>query len=103
LAALRWLRPARALDGRCGSVGKSLNAYNDDEMRWHETWIDSGEDRLVIARRARRQANGAGIGDGRCPDPAAAAQQRIAWTPNHDGSVRQLRESSADFGKTWAV
>jgi len=30
-------------------------------------------------------------------------QERISWTPNDDGSVRQLWESSKDGGKSWAV
>jgi len=29
--------------------------------------------------------------------------QRITWTPQFDGRVRQLWESSADSGKTWSV
>jgi len=30
-------------------------------------------------------------------------RQRITWTPNHDGNVRQLWESSDDDGKTWTT
>jgi len=33
----------------------------------------------------------------------AGATQRITWSVNEDGSVRQLRESSTDSGKTWTV
>ena len=84
--------------GRGGSGGKSLNAYDRDDKRWHQSWIDNGGDRLVIA---------GGLVDKRMvmsSDPAAAGPlQRIAWTPNDDGSVRQLWESSADGGKTWTV
>jgi len=29
--------------------------------------------------------------------------QRIAWSVNDDGSVRQLWESTADGGVTWTV
>jgi hypothetical protein len=28
---------------------------------------------------------------------------KITWTPNSDGSVRQLWESSTDHGKTWNI
>jgi len=28
---------------------------------------------------------------------------RISWTPNDDGTVRQLWESSEDGGKTWTT
>ena len=39
------------------------------------------------------------------PDPATGllGRERIAWTPNADGTVRQLWESSKDDGKTWTV
>jgi hypothetical protein len=85
--------------GRGGSVGKSLNLYDRDDQRWHQTWIDNTGGRLVIA---------GGLVDKRMVlDSEAVApgtpRQRIAWTPNDDGSVRQLWESSADGGKTWAV
>ena len=29
--------------------------------------------------------------------------ERITWTPNADGSVRQRWETSTDDGKTWTV
>ncbi|MET0814202.1 MAG: hypothetical protein ABWX88_03320, partial [Pseudoxanthomonas sp.] len=29
--------------------------------------------------------------------------ERITWTPNDDGSVRQHWETSTDGGKTWAT
>jgi hypothetical protein len=33
----------------------------------------------------------------------AGTVQRIAWSVNDDGSVRQLWESTDDAGKTWTV
>jgi hypothetical protein len=85
--------------GRGGSVGKSLNLYDRDDQRWHQTWIDNTGGRLVIA---------GGLVDKRMVlDSETVApgtpRQRITWTPNDDGSVRQLWESSADGGKTWTV
>ncbi len=38
--------------------------------------------------------------------PAAnggTALHRISWTPNEDGSVRQLWETSLDDGSSWTV
>jgi hypothetical protein len=37
------------------------------------------------------------------PDPKTGIVQRerITWTPNSDGSVRQHWESSTDNGKSW--
>jgi len=85
--------------GRGGSVGKSLNLYDRDDQHWHQTWIDNTGGRLVIA---------GGLVDKRMVLSSEATatgtpMQRIAWTPNEDGSVRQLWESSVDGGKTWTV
>ncbi|HWK85149.1 MAG TPA: hypothetical protein VNS61_15590 [Caldimonas sp.] len=87
--------------GRGGFSGKSLNIYDRDDKRWHQTWVDSSGSLLVIA---------GGLVDKRmvmssqAPAPGGGTlQQRIAWTPDDDGSVRQLWESSTDSGKTWTV
>jgi hypothetical protein len=87
--------------GRGGFTGKSLNIYDRDDKRWHQTWVDSSGGLLMIAGK---------LVDKRMvltSEPSGAvgsAQQRITWTPNDDdGSVRQFWESSADAGKTWTV
>jgi hypothetical protein len=36
-------------------------------------------------------------------DGSGLALHRISWTPNPDGSVRQLWEASKDDGGNWAV
>jgi hypothetical protein len=35
--------------------------------------------------------------------PGHTARQRVTWTPQPDGRVRQLWESSSDGGRTWTV
>ena len=88
--------------GQGGFSGKSLNSYDRTDQRWHQSWVDSSGSLLVIS---------GGLVDQRMvlvsvpADPLApgAMHQRISWTPNDDGSVRQLWEASADAGKTWAV
>ena len=35
--------------------------------------------------------------------PSKIAKQRITWTPDTTGNVRQLWESSTDGGRTWTV
>ncbi len=83
--------------GRGGSVAKSLNIYDREDMRWHQTWVDNTGGLLMIA---------GGLVDKRMvltAEPPGKAHQRISWTPNEDGSVRQLWESSADMGKSWKV
>lgn len=84
--------------GNGNVTGKSLNIYTADDGRWHQTWVDNSGSLLVIA---------GGFVDGKMvmtSDPALpGAGQRITWTPNEGGSVRQLWESSTDSGKTWTV
>lgn len=86
--------------GRGGFTGKSLNIYDRDDKRWHQTWVDSSGGLLMIAgslvdKRMVLTSEPSGA--------AGSAQQRITWTPDEDGSVRQFWESSADAGKTWTV
>lgn len=88
--------------GQGGFTGKSLNSFDRADKRWHQHWVDSGGSLLTIS---------GGLVDKRMvltsapTDPAAPGtmHQRISWTPNDDGSVRQFWESSADGGKTWTV
>ncbi|MFA6984790.1 MAG: hypothetical protein WC213_01105 [Arenimonas sp.] len=84
--------------------GKSFNLYNRQSGQWEQFWVDGQGTRLLLS---------GGLVDGRMvlsgrqlkPDAATGLvqQERISWTPNGDGSVRQLWESSRDGGKTWAV
>jgi hypothetical protein len=83
--------------------GSSLNVYDADRRKWHQTWVDSGGSLLVIE---------GGLDDGRMIlagetlDAAKAGSlvaNRITWTPLPDGRVRQLWESSTDNGATWTT
>jgi len=83
-------------NGNGGFSGKSLNSYDRSDKRWHQSWVDSSGSRLELA---------GAYGDKRMVLSSApgATVQRIAWSVNDDGSVRQLWESSADGGTTWTV
>ncbi len=87
-----------------GSVtGKSLNIWDADDKRWHQTWVDSHGGRLELSGglvEGRMVMSSTGFDPKR---PAVTVTQRISWTPQPDGSVRQLWESTEDAGKTWAV
>jgi hypothetical protein len=89
--------------GAGGVTGTSLNVYDRDRRQWHQTWVDSGGDLLQLDGGI---AGGAMVLAGEASDPktpAKSASQRITWTPQPDGRVRQLWESSTDAGKTWTV
>ena len=82
--------------GNGGFSGKSLNSYDSEDKRWHQSWVDSSGSRLELAGSYADKRMVLSSGSG-------AAMQRIAWSLNDDGSVRQLWESSSDEGKTWTV
>lgn len=89
--------------GNGNFTGTSLNGYDADRKAWHQTWVDSGGGLLrleggivagsMVLRGQSRSADAAG----------GVALQRITWTPQLDGRVRQHWEASNDGGKTWAT
>ena len=92
--------------GNGGVEGRSINGYDGTRGRWHQTWMDSTGDMLLLEGGL---VDGAMVLEGRAPsgdDPTAVDRQRITWTQVSDpdgAEVRQLWESSSDDGKTWTV
>ena len=90
--------------GNGANDGKSYNLYNAQGGQWEQFWVDAGGTRLLLAGSF---AGNAMVLEGRQlkPDPKTGIVQRerITWTANADGSVRQLWQSSTDEGKTWNV
>ena len=81
--------------------GESLNIYDATRKVWHQTWVDNSGLLLVLEggiRGGKMVMQGTTTGtDG------AITKQRITWTPNKDGSVRQLWETSDKPGKWTTV
>ena len=87
--------------GSRGSTGQSFNFVDAPAGKWHQVWVDNqgnylhliggfADDRMVL--------------EGTAPAPdGQPRQQRLTFFKNRDGSVRQLWETSADEGGTWAV
>ena len=89
--------------GNGNVTGTSLNLYDKERGVWHQTWVDSGGNLLRLEGEFREGVmtlQGRHIERG---PPEKASLQRIRWTPQPDGRVRQLWESSADDGKSWSV
>ena len=90
--------------GNGANDGKSYNQFNRELGKWEQFWVDASGSRLILSGGL---ADGKMVLEGRqdLPDKTTGVhrRERVAWTPNADGSVRQLWESSADEGKTWAV
>ncbi len=86
--------------GASGVIGYSVNAWDANRGKWHQTWVDSSGAVLYL--------DGGWTGDamvlaGTLPgEDGQPVRHRITWTPAPDGTVRQLWESSAD-GETWSA
>lgn len=90
--------------GAGANDGKSYNLFNNRTRRWEQFWVDARGNRLMLT---------GGLVDGRMvltavgevADAKSGIHQRdrVSWTPNADGSVRQWWESSSDDGKTWTT
>jgi len=81
------------------STGKSMNYYDASEKKWKQLWVDAGGDIIKTAGRFERGAmrlRGEHIFKTGKKRPF-----KLTFTPNADGSVRQLCEESTDGGKTF--
>lgn len=85
---------------RGGYEGKSFNYYEPTDGKWHQVWVDNGGLRLHLAGGL---TDGSMILSGSRKAGEQTVVDRITWTPNDDGTVRQLWESSTDDGGTWTV
>ena len=82
--------------GAGGGSGTSQNFYLPSTGKWYQNWIGAFGQALWLS--------GGLDAEGRMvlsSDPAAGPIQRITWTANPDGTVRQAWETSADGGATW--
>lgn len=87
--------------GGGNSTGQSFNFYDRTDQKWHQVWVDNAGTWLNLAGN---YADGKMVLIGQNTGPTGAPQlQRITFTKNSDGSVRQLWDSSDDNGKTWKV
>ncbi len=84
-----------------GTSGKSLNTWFPAKKQWQQFWVGSGG--------ALELAGGLNVqGEMVLTGVAIAATggqklDRITWTPNADGTVRQHWEQSTDNGHVWAT
>ena len=83
-----------------GYRGESLNVYDAPRRVWHQTWVDTAGLLLLLDGGLR---DGHMVLEGRTPGAdGAQTAHRIRWTPNPDGTVRQLWEST-DAAGAWKV
>lgn len=86
--------------GKSGYRGDSINFYDQTRKQWHQTWIDYAGNPLY---------GDGGLVDGNMvlsghgfDAKGNKITNRITWTPNDDGSVRQHWQTSVD-GKEWTT
>ena len=75
--------------------GGSLNIYVPATKKWEQFWIDRSGSRAYFT--------GSWNGSAMVMTGDWGAPTRMTYTPNTDGSVRQLVEQSNDQGKTWTT
>lgn len=88
--------------GSGGYTGRSLNSVGGDG-RWRQSWVDSSGLRLELV--------GGLVGakmvlEGETPASSPGGppvKNRISWSPEAEGRVRQHWETSSDTGATWTT
>jgi len=86
---------------RGGYVGSSFNLYDESRGLWHQTWIDN-QGLLLLLDGGLEEGRMVLEGDQIDAD-GLSQRQRITWTPNPDGTVRQHWQQSGDGGTTWTT
>ena len=85
-------------------AGKSFNTYNSATGQWEQFWVDNGGARLhLLGGLVDGRMVLAGVQDKPDPKTGIVQRERITWSVETDGSVRQLWETSTDDGKSWVV
>lgn len=85
-----------------GYTGTSYNFYNPQTGKWHQTWIDNQGASLLLTGTFE---NGSMVlwSETMKTQKGEPYRNRITWTPNTDGTVRQHWEMTTDEGKTWTT
>lgn len=83
-----------------GYRGRSVNMYDAGRQVWHQTWVDNSGLLLGI-EGGMIDGSMVMTGTGQRATPQGDVLDRISWTPQADGSVRQVWEISADQGASW--
>ena len=87
--------------GAGGSTGYSYNIFNLQTRKWHQTWVDSGGQLLLLdggIEGGKMVLSGETVGQG-----GQTTVNEISWEPLDGGRVRQLWRSSTDGGANWQV
>ena len=85
--------------GAKGLRGTSFNIWSANDRRWHQAWVDSQGNYLLLEGGLR---DGRMVMEGTMPRPGGGTtMHRVTWEPLSDGGVRQHWQSSVDGGAVW--
>ncbi len=84
--------------GAGGMNGQSFNMWDRVKKQWHQTWVADNGNLLLLDGTFQ---NGSMQLTGSSGPAERLVSNRITWTPNADGTLRQHWEVSSDGGKTW--
>lgn len=85
-----------------GFTGTSYNFYDAGAGEWVQVWVDNNGGNLLL--RGGIKEGSMVLESEATPRPqGGSSYNRITWTPNDDGTVRQLWETSTDYGASWSV
>src|SRR5262249_50863794 len=85
--------------GAGGGTGRSINAYSAADRQWHQYWLGSAGGILNLA--GTFDGDTLTLGGVTKTANGATVTERLQFTRNGDGTVRQLWRQSSDGGKTW--
>ncbi len=86
-----------------GYTGMSMSFYDSAQRKWHQTWMGMDGTALFIEGGLDDQGQMV-LSNANTPYYADGAPiNRVTWTPNADGSVRQHWQSSQDGGASWTT
>jgi hypothetical protein len=87
--------------GTSGSKGTSLNFYNPTTDEWEQFWVWRNGTKIHTKGQF---TDGKMILQGEATNiQGVTTLNRITWSENDDGTVRQFWEVSSDGGETWTV
>lgn len=85
-----------------GYTGMSMSFYSAAHKKWHQTWMGLDGNALFIEGGLNENGQMV-LSNANTPYYKEGTPiNRITWTPNEDGNVRQHWQASQDGGKTWS-
>lgn len=85
--------------GAKGSNGVSYNAWDPQTGHWHQFWVGNNPNGVLTLSGGIERGSMVLVGTRN--NAGKPQQQRVTWTPNADGGVRQHWETSDDAGAHW--